>query len=132
MSAGTATHGAHPGGWQPTTGAAGRLEHWYDPLRQRYDHQHEDRTDDQLPDKRQIAGQVGADHVDGDRAKHGADQRSTPAERNPHHQFGAEHEAPDLRRDDHRIPGICIASDRGDHCQATISRILTRGALIPR
>ena len=40
------------------------VEQRHDPLRQRYDHHDEDRTDDQLPDERQIAGQIGADQVD--------------------------------------------------------------------
>ncbi len=73
--------------------------------RQQDDDGHEGRPQEELPEERQVAGQVRREVVDRDGAQHRAEQRAAAAERHPDHQLGAEQEAGILGRDHARGVG---------------------------
>ena len=83
-----------------TTSAISACQRWPQALWHRHDHHDEDGADDQLPDERQAAAEIGADEVD----QHGGDRRpdqgAAPTQRHPDDQFGAELEVAEIRRDD--------------------------------
>ena len=83
-------------------------------LRHHDDHEHERDAEDQLPDKRQVAAEIGRAEVDHQRAEHRPQHRAAAAERDPDDQFGAELEADHLGRHHHAVARIDITGHRAD------------------
>ena len=87
-------------------------------LRHQHDHHDKDEADDELPDERKLAAEIGAGEVD----QHGGDcrakQRAAAAQGDPDHEFGAELEVAEIGGDHVVVGGISEASQRGDDGRA--------------
>ena len=96
------------------------------------DDQDEGHADDQFPDERKAAGEIGAGDFDHQGAHHRADQRAAPAERHHDHELGAEHEAGILRRGDAAEADIAKTGQCGDYAATTVRPMRTSEVSIPR
>jgi hypothetical protein len=84
------------------------------PVRQKDDHHDEQRADHQVPQEGQVAGKLGAEVIDADRAHHRPDDRAAAAQRRPDDDLGAEDEAGVFRRHHARGVGIKETGNAGD------------------
>ena len=83
-------------------------------LGQRYNHHDEEDADQKFPVERQAAREVGAGHLDENRADHRTDERATATERHPDQELGAEQETGQLGRHHVGEGGVAETRDRAD------------------